>query len=167
MTQTPPGDHAFIAHLWHHPQLTVALFGMQVLSSEGLRLYEAAGIPGELEQSLQGAEGLLATRLLTEGNDTLILQYWRTHDDLARFARQLPHTAWWQWLNTHQGQGVAFYHEIYQCKTAEAVYEPGARPLGPAAFCETSSVRAGEGRSQERQSRFAEAQTSGSQERRS
>jgi hypothetical protein len=67
------------------------------------------------------------------------------------------HTAWWKWLNEHKGKGVSFYHEIYQCKTAEAIFELGSTPVGPATFCEISAVKSGEGRSQERQQRFSEA----------
>ena len=60
-------------------------------------------------------------------------------------------------LTDHRGQGFSFYHEIYQCKTAEAIFEVGSLPVGPATFCETSAVTGGEGRSQERQRRFADA----------
>jgi hypothetical protein len=119
-------------------------------------MYEAAGIPQEMEAALAHADGLLCVRLFPEGNGGLQLQYWRSHDDLARFARQMPHMAWWKWLNKHRGQGFSFYHEIYQCKTAEAIYEMGSLPVGPAMFCQTSAITSGEGRSQERQRRFAE-----------
>jgi hypothetical protein len=152
-----PTDSAYIAHLWDHPQLTLAIFGMQAHTPEGYAMYEAAGIPKQMEEALAQAEGLLCVRFFPEGNGGLQLQYWRTHEDLARFARQMPHAAWWKWLNTHRGQGFSFYHEIYQCKTAEAVFEVGSLPVGPATFCEISAVTGGEGRSHERQRRFAEA----------
>jgi hypothetical protein len=152
----PPTDSAYIAHLWDYPHLTVAIFGLQALTPEGHAMYEAAGIPEQMDEALARAEGLLCVRFFTEGNDGLQLQYWRSHDDLARFARQMPHMAWWKWLNNHQGQGLSFYHEIYQCKTAEAVFEIGSLPVGPATFCQTSAVAGGEGRSQERQRQFAE-----------
>jgi hypothetical protein len=159
-----PTDSAYIAHLWEHPQLTLAIFGMQVHTPEGQALYEAAGIPQQMQEALAQAEGLLCVRDFPEGNGGLQLQYWRSHEDLARFARHLPHMAWWKWLNNHRGQGFGFYHEIYQCKTAEAVFETGTLPVGPALFCETSAVTDGEGRSQERQHRFIEvaAQSSSS-----
>jgi hypothetical protein len=82
-------DSAYIAHLWDYPQLTIAIFGLQVQSPEGYALYEAAGIPQQLEEALARAEGLLAVRSFAEGNGGLGLQYWRSHEDLARFAR--PH----------------------------------------------------------------------------
>jgi hypothetical protein len=153
----PPTDSPYIAHLWDYPNLTVAIFGLQAQTHEGYAMYEASGILKEQEEALAHAEGLLCVRFFMEGNGGLQLQYWRSHEDLARFARQMPHMAWWKWLNNHRGQGVSFYHEIYQCKTAEAVFETGALPVGPATFCHTSAVAGGEGRSQERQRRFAEA----------
>lgn len=153
----PPTDSAYIAHLWDYPQLTIALFGMQVQTGESYAMYEAAGIPKQMDEALAKAEGLLCVRDFSEGNGGLQLQYWRSHEDLDRFARQMPHMAWWKWLNNHEGQGFSFYHEIYQCKTAEAVFETGYSPVGPATFCQTSAVTGGEGRSQERQRRFTEA----------
>ena len=152
----PPSDSAYIAHLWDHPQLTIAIFGLQAHTPEGYALYEAAGIPAQIEEALAQAEGLLCVRSFAEGNGGLTLQYWRSPADLARFARQMPHTAWWKWLSTYRGQGFSFYHELYQCKTAEAIFEIGSLPVGPATFCETSAVTGGEGRSQERQRRFLE-----------
>lgn len=155
----PPTDSAYIAHLWNYPQLTVAIFGLQAHTPEAYAMYEAAGIPKQMEEALQQAQGLLGVRLFAEGNGGMQLQYWRTHEDLARFARTMPHTAWWKWLNNNKGKGLSFYHEIYQCKTAEAVYELGSKPVGPATFCETSAVVSGEGRSQERQRRFLDAKS--------
>lgn len=160
----PPTDNTYIAHLWEHPRLTLAIFGMQAHTPEGHALYEAAGIPQQMDDALAHAEGLLCVRFFPEGNGGLQLQYWRSHADLARFARQMPHTAWWKWLMNNRGQGFSFYHEIYQCQTAEAVFEIGSVPVGPATFCATSAVTGGEGRSQERQQRFlaAAAQSSAS-----
>ena len=153
----PPTDSAYIAHLWQYPQLTVAIFGLQATSAEAFAMYEAAGISEQMEAALKEAEGLLGVRFLPEGSGTMQLQYWRSHQDLALFARTMPHTAWWKWLNDNKGKGLSFYHELYQCKTAEAVYELGSTPVGPATFCQTSAVVGGEGRSQERQRRFIEA----------
>lgn len=153
----PPTDSAYIAHLWDHPQLTIAIFGLQVSLPAGFALYEAAGIQAQMETALGQAEGLLGVRFFAEGAGAMQFQYWRSHAALALFARQMPHTAWWKWLNDHAGQGISFYHEIYQCKTAEAVFELGSTPVGPATFCATSAVVSGEGRSAERQRRFLQA----------
>jgi Domain of unknown function (DUF4188) len=156
---SPPTDRTYVAHLWDYPQLTVAIFGMQIHSPEAYAMYEAAGIPKQMEESLAQAEGLLGVRSFQEGNGGLQLQYWRSHEDLARFSRQMPHTAWWKWLRNNLGKGFGFYHEIYQCKTAEAIFEEGTEPVGPGTFCVTSAVAGGEGRSQERQRRFQDAAT--------
>lgn len=153
----PPADSAYIAHLWDYPDLTVAIFGLQAHSQAAYALYVASGIEQEQEQALAQAEGLLCVRNFMEGSGALQLQYWRSHEDLAHFSRQMPHMGWWKWLNNNKGQGFSFYHEIYRCKTAEAVYEVGAIPVGPAAFCQTSAVTSGEGKSQERQRKFVEA----------
>ena len=153
----PPTDDRYIAHLWEYPQLTIAIFGIQALTSEGYALYAASGIPEQMEASVANAEGLLGVRLFAEGNGGLQLQYWRSHTDLARFARTMPHTAWWKWLRRNQGRGLVFYHEIYQCRTAEAIFEAGSLLVGPALFCATSTVVGGEGQSQERQRQFLEA----------
>jgi hypothetical protein len=69
----------------------------------------------------------------------------------------MPHGRWWKWLLHHVDRGLGFYHEIYQAKTAEAVYETGTHPVGPALFCSVIPVTGGEGRSKERLRRFAEA----------
>ena len=157
----PPTDSAYIAHLWEYPELTLAIFGMQVHTTEAGTMYEASGIPEQMQASLEQAEGLLLVRGIPEPNGGSQLQYWRSHDDLARYAREIPHMDWWKWLNNNQGKGFGFYHEIYQCKTAEAIFEVGTLPLGPAEFCTTSAVEGGEGRSQERQDRFIEAAKTG------
>jgi Domain of unknown function (DUF4188) len=153
----PPADGGYVAHLWDYPQLTIAIFGLQVHSPEAFALYEKAGIKEQMEESMAQAPGLLGVRFFMEGNGAMQFQYWRSHEDLAQFARTMPHTVWWKWLNENEGVGIGFYHEIYQCKTAEAIFEIGTLPVGPALFCQTSAVTGGSGRSQERQRRFIEA----------
>lgn len=149
---------AYIAKLWEQPTLCIGLFGVQFHTAEGQRLYEASGIGDELMAALTaGPDGLLQARQMMSPEGPLIMVYWRSYDDLDRWARMQPHARWWRWLVEHTGQGVMFYHEIYQARTAEAVYEPGTRPVGPALFCGTVEVPIGEGRSRERQRRFAEA----------
>ena len=100
---------------------------------------------------------IFGMRRFSEDDGGLQLQYWRSHEDLARFARQLPHTEWWKWLINNRGKGFSFYHEIYQCKAAEAIFEVGTQAVGPGTFCVTSPIASGEGRSEERQRRLLEA----------
>jgi len=150
---------ATMAHLWEHPDLCVAIFGVQFHSPKGQQLYGEAGITDEMALALEEARqvGFLhQERLMGEGSGVL-LQYWRSYDDLDRWARHMPHMAWWRWLLENAGDDISFYHEIYQAKTAEAIYERGCRPVGAALIASTSLVTAGEGQSKQRQQRFADA----------
>lgn len=153
-------DSAYIAHLWEVPQLCLAIFGVQFLTPEGNRLYETSGITEEMTPSLGAAQAeglLLLNRQVMSEEGPLLLQYWRSYADLDGWARRLPHMRWWRWLVENAGPDVSFYHEIYQMNAAEAIYERGCQPVGPAMFVSTSNVAPGEGHSKERQERFAEA----------
>jgi hypothetical protein len=153
-------EGAYIAHLWEHPQLCLALFGVQFLTPEGQQRYEASGISEEMFPALgkaQEAGLLLQNRMVMTDEGPVLLQYWRSYDDLDSWARRLPHMRWWRWLLENAGPELSFYHEIYQVKTAEAIYERSCRPVGPALFATTSEVTPGEGGSRDRQTRFAEA----------
>ena len=61
MPDQPPADSAYIAALWEHPGLCIALFGVQFHTPEGERRYAEAGINEELFPALEAArqEGLL------------------------------------------------------------------------------------------------------------
>lgn len=164
MPEPAPTDReqgqATISHLWEQPRLCLAAFGIQIATPEGAALWEASGIAAEMDAALAQAVAdglLLLNRPMMTPDGPIQFQYWRSHEDLAVWSRRLPHMAWWRWLLEHAGPDVSFYHEIYQVATAEAVYERGCRPVGPALFVSTSPVAAGEGRSAERQARFAEA----------
>ncbi|HLW49155.1 MAG TPA: phenylacetaldoxime dehydratase family protein [bacterium] len=154
----PPEDTAFVAALWEHPTLCVALFGVQFLNDEGRKLYQESGIDREMVHALEAARtaGLLLNRPLMSPEGPLLMQYWQSYDALDRWARQQPHSRWWRWLMEHEGS-VGFYHEIYQPKAAEAIYERGTRPVGPALFSTLERVKAGEGHSRARQQRFFES----------
>jgi hypothetical protein len=155
----PSADQAYMAALWEHPTLCLAFFGAQFHTPQGKKLYEEAGIHEEVMASLEVAKSeglLLLNRPMMTPEGPILMQYWRSYEDLDRWARHLPHTNWWNWLVEHTGQGVGFYHEIYQTKTAEAIYEPGTKAVGPAEFCSVQAVKAGEGKSRQRQQRFAE-----------
>jgi hypothetical protein len=150
---------AYIAHLWEYPNLCLAMFGVQFHTPEGQQRYEASGITEEMIPALEAAraDGHLLTRQLMEGNGGLLIQYWRSYGDLDRWARKLPHMRWWRWLLDNAGEDLSFYHEIYQAKSAEAIYEKGCLPVGPAVFTTTSTVTAGEGQSKDRQALFSSA----------
>ncbi|MDX1932737.1 MAG: phenylacetaldoxime dehydratase family protein [Capsulimonadales bacterium] len=149
---------AYVARLWEFPRLCLAFFGVQYLTPEGKQLYETSGINDQVFSALTpDTEGLLLNRLMMTEDGPVLMQYWRSYEELDRFARSLPHTDWWKWLVANSGQGVGFYHEIYQAATAEAIYESGTRPVGPAVFCAVDSVPSGNGQSRRRQERFAEA----------
>ena len=154
-----PADSAYIAAVWEHPTLCIALFGIQFLNEEGQRLYEEAGINQEMFEALEKArsEGLLLNRPVMSPEGPVLMQYWRSYEALDRWARKQPHSRWWRWIIENTGKGVGFYHEIYQAKTAEAIYEEGTRPVGPALFSPIQHVKGGEGLSRERQRRFIEA----------
>jgi Domain of unknown function (DUF4188) len=154
---TSARDGAYMAALWEHPALVIALFGIQILSEEGARLYAESGIPAEIDPSLEAAEGLLLNRPMMSQEGPILLQYWRSQEDLDRYARALPHGRWWKWLFQHAGEDLGFYHEIYEVKMAEAIYEPGTTPVGPALFSTAIPVSGGEGRARERKRRFLEA----------
>jgi hypothetical protein len=153
-----PAGGAYIAALWEHPNLCLAFFGVQFLTDEGRRLYQESGIEPEMWQALEAAHaaGLLLNRPLMSPEGPLLMQYWESYDALDRWARQQPHSRWWRWLLEHDGR-VGFYHEIYQAKAAEAIYERGTRPVGPAVFSTLQSVKAGEGHSRARQQRFLDS----------
>lgn len=153
-------EGAYIAHLWEHPTICLAIFGVQFHTPAGQQLYGESGIPEEMEESLVAARAsgvLLLNRALTEPAGPLLMQYWRSFDDLDAWARRMPHMRWWRWLAENAGERLSFYHEIYQVKAAEAVFERGCHPVGPAQFAATSAVNAGEGQSRQRQERFLEA----------
>lgn len=153
-------ESAYIAHLWEQPQLCLATFGIQIHTPRGQELYEASGISAEMAASLEAAQRdglLLLNRPMAGPDGNMLLQYWRSFADLDGWARRLPHMGWWRWLLENAGPDVSFYHEIYQVKSAEAIYEKGCKPVGPALFVSTSPVASGEGRSKHRQERFQAA----------
>ena len=154
-----PHDSSYIAALWEHPDLCLALFGVQFHTPAGEQIYGQSGINEEMFPALEAAasEGLLLNRLVMTPEGPITMQYWRSYADLDRWARKMPHSRWWTWLLEHSGPDLSFYHEIYQVKAGEAIYEKGCHPVGPALFCSTQPVRAGEGRSKERQQQFADA----------
>lgn len=72
--------------------------------------------------------GLLHTELFPRGRTVLLVQYWRSHEHLQRFAtdRDLPHAAAWaRFTRELLGSGdVGIFHETYLVEPGqvEAVY---------------------------------------------
>jgi len=75
---------ATIAHLWEHPDLCIAVFGVQFHTPVGQERYGTSGIPEEMDRALEEAKAvgfLHQERLMAEGSGVL-LQYWRSYDEL-------------------------------------------------------------------------------------
>jgi Monooxygenase af470-like len=96
----PDPSETYIAALWEYPDLCVSVFGAQFHSEQGQRLNEESGIQEEVVAALEaaGSEGLLLTRPLQSPEGPLLMLYWRSYDELDRWARKLPHSRWWGWL---------------------------------------------------------------------
>lgn len=92
--------------------------------------------------------GLLGYRQAL-GPSPLLVQYWRSFDDLARFARDTddPHLEPWRQFNRRVGASgdVGIWHETYRVPTSavESIY--GNMPVSGLAAA-TSSVPIGRGR---------------------
>lgn len=73
-------------------------------------------------------KGMLGARTMWAGRTITMIQYWRSFDDLERFARDGddPHLAEWHAFNAKVGSSgdVGVYHETYKIKAAdyECVY---------------------------------------------
>jgi hypothetical protein len=68
-------------------------------------------------------------------------QYWRSFEDLERWARSEPHRLWWQQFLRDSG-GTGFWHETYFIRGGmEAIYDDIHVPLGFSAFAPTSIAR--------------------------
>ncbi len=97
-----------------YPDLVVIYLGMRVNSVRGLRTLISFG-PKISKSVAAKPDGLLL-------HENLLLslipphagmrQYWRDFDSLERWARSLPHKAWWQAFLRDRG-GTGFWHETY------------------------------------------------------
>jgi hypothetical protein len=57
-------------------------------------------------------------------------QYWRDFDSLERWARSMPHQAWWRQFLRNSG-GTGFWHEAYFMRGGmEAVYDDMVKATG-------------------------------------
>src|SRR5262252_5583019 len=100
---------AYIAALWEHPTLCVALFGVQFHTPEGEQRYASSGIPEQMTTALEAAQkegSLLLSRGVMSPEGPISLQYWRSYEDLDRWARTQPHSGWWKWLLDNSGEEI-------------------------------------------------------------
>jgi hypothetical protein len=116
--------------------LVVFLIGMRVNKLWKIRQWwwVAQAMPRMLRRLTKVPElGLMHVEGFTRGRTSLMVQYWRSFEDLERFARDrdLPHLdAWRRWNRQIRDSGdVGFWHETYTVApgSVEAVY--GNMPL--------------------------------------
>lgn len=97
-----------------YPDLVVIYLGQRVNSLRGLKtlLSFAAKINKSVDAQPDGLllhEKVLYSLLPPHSG---MRQYWRDFDSLERWARSLPHIAWWQEFLRDSG-GTGFWHEAY------------------------------------------------------
>jgi len=100
--------------LSEYPDLVVIYLGQRVNSLRGLKtlLSFRAKISKSVDAQPDGLllhENLLYSLIPPHSG---MRQYWRDFDSLERWARTLPHKAWWQEFLRESG-GTGFWHEAY------------------------------------------------------
>ncbi|TFV53204.1 DUF4188 domain-containing protein [Blastococcus sp. TF02A-35] len=112
----PPGTVAF-------------LIGMRVNRLRKVRqwLPVATAMPRMLQELLAQPDlGLLAARTYVSGRIVLTVQYWRSAEDLDRYARARDHAhlpAWREFNKRVRDNGdVGIFHETYVLDRSESVY---------------------------------------------
>jgi hypothetical protein len=109
----------------HHAQLegdfVVFLIGMRIrkpwMVHKWLPVYRAMG---PMLRSLEPTDGLLAYERAIIGGPAIV-QYWRSQEQLDRFARGIMHKAAWRNWNTRirDTAAVGIWHETYQVRAGE------------------------------------------------
>ncbi|WP_042460031.1 DUF4188 domain-containing protein [Neobacillus dielmonensis] len=93
----------------------------------------ATSMPGMIQELYQNQEelGFLSMESFFGLRTTIMIQYWRSIDDLLSYARNEKHLTAWKNFNTKVGNNdaVGIYHETYQVTSGEyeAIY--GNMPL--------------------------------------
>jgi hypothetical protein len=126
-----------------YPDLVVIYLGMRAQSLRGVRTL--LGFGPKIAQSVAAQpDGLLL-------HENIIFslapphfgmrQYWRDLESLERWARALPHQAWWRDFVRDPG-GTGFWHELYFKRgNMEAIYQNMERPTGLLTFAPSVPAR--------------------------
>jgi hypothetical protein len=134
--------HRTTADLEQYPDLVVIYLGMRVNTLKGLRTLISFG--AKIRQSVDARpDGLLLHENLMYSlfpPHAGMRQYWRDFEALERWARSLPHLAWWQSFLRDRG-GTGFWHETYPRRgEIESVYID-MPPIGLGQFAPTKPAR--------------------------
>jgi hypothetical protein len=127
MTKVFPGRYTAAAD----EPFVVFLIGMRVNRLRAMRRWiPVANAMGPMLTTLykNPEKGFLGGNLLFGWRAVTMIQYWRSYDDLERFARSAadPHVPAWRWYNRAIGDdgSVGIWHETYLVEPGryEAIY---------------------------------------------
>ena len=125
------------------PDLVVIYLGMTVRSPRGMWTSFKLG-PAIAKAVAEKPDGLLLHERIFWGllpPHVGMRQYWRDFDSLERWARSLPHQAWWKNFLRDSG-GTGFWHETYFMRGGmEAVYDDVAKAIGLGTFAPVRPAR--------------------------
>ena len=119
-----------------YPDLVIIYLGMRANSLRG------AGTVVRFGPQIQKAVDAKPEGLLRHENMFYSLvplhvgmrQYWRSFEELEKWAKTLPHQSWWQTFLKDPG-GTGFWHETYFRRGGvEAIYDDLNERIGLAAF---------------------------------
>ena len=126
-----------------YPDLVVIYLGQRVNRPKGLWTALKLG-PSISKAVAANPDGLLLHEQIIWGwfpPHVGMRQYWRDFDSLERWARSLPHQAWWKSFLRDTG-GTGFWHETYFMRGGmEAIYDDLAKPRGLAVFAPLEPAR--------------------------
>jgi len=110
--------------------LVVFLIGMRINKRWAIHRWVPVflAMPGMITELYRNKEqlGFLSTESYFGLRTTVMIQYWKTADDVLAYAKKEKHLKAWQSFNQKLkgNDAVAVYHEMYQVKAGqyEAVY---------------------------------------------
>jgi hypothetical protein len=129
------------ADLSAYPDLVVIYLGMRVNRLTGWKTLLGFG-PKISKAAGAKPDGLLLHESIIYSLRHIgMRQYWRDFDSLERWARSLPHQAWWQGFIRDTG-GTGFWHETYFLQGGmESVYLDMEKPTGFLRFATPQPAR--------------------------